>query len=207
MRVRNFSAFALALGALIGCSDSSADLAPGQGRIALRLTDAPFPLDSVESIDVFVVRVEAKTEVTTEAEAAASVQGEEASSDGWIVLATPNAAFNLMDLQDGASVFLGDAAVAGGSYRSLRLILDTDQSSVTLKNSLTLTGTSSPSIIFPSAGQTGIKILFDTPILVEEGETTNVLIDFDAEQSFVMRGNVIAQEGLLFKPVIRATVN
>jgi hypothetical protein len=194
------------LGALIGCSDNSADLAPGQGRIALRLTDAPFPLDSVQSIDVFVVRVEAKLEATTEADAALSVQGDDASSDGWIVLATPNAAFDLMDLQDGVNVFLGDAAVAAGSYRSLRLILDTNQSSVTLKNGMTLTGASSPSIMFPSAGKTGIKVNFDTPIPVDEGETTNVLIDFDAEQSFVMRGNAIAQEGLLFKPVIRATI-
>jgi hypothetical protein len=206
MRVRDFFALTVALGALIGCSDSDADLAPGQGRIALRLTDAPFPLDSVESIDVFVVRVEAKAEATTEADAALSIQGEEASSEGWIVLATPNASFDLMDLQDGATVFLGDAAVTAGTYRSLRLILDTDQSSVTLKNSLVLTGTSSPSIMFPSAGQTGIKILFATPIPVEEGETTDVLIDFDAGQSFVMRGNLIQQEGLLFKPVIRATV-
>lgn len=205
MKARNFFAIAMALGAFIGCSDSGT-LSPGQGRIALRLTDAPFPLDSVESIDVFVVRVEARTEATTEAEAALSVQGAEASSDGWIVLASPNTAFDLMDLQNGVNVYLGDAAVAAGAYRSLRLILDTDQSSVTLKNSTTLTGTSSPSILFPSAGQSGIKILFDTPILVEEGVTTNVLIDFDAEQSFVLRGNTILQNGLLFKPVIRASV-
>jgi hypothetical protein len=196
----------MALGALIGCSDSNGNLAPGQGRIALRLTDSPFPLDSVESIDVFVVRVEAKTEATTEADAALSVQGDQASSDGWIVLATPNASFDLMDLQDGVNAYLGDAAVAAGTYRSLRLILDTDQSSVTLKNGMTLSGSSSPSIMFPSAGKTGIKIFFDTPILVEEGLTTDVLIDFDAEQSFVMRGNLIQQEGLLFTPVIRATV-
>ena len=89
---------------LAGCSDSS--LAPGEGRIALRLTDAPFPLDSVESIDVFVVRIEAKAEATTEADAGASVQGEAAGSNGWVVLATPNASFNLMDLQNGVSVSL-----------------------------------------------------------------------------------------------------
>ena len=206
MRVRHFFALTMAVGALIGCSDSSENLAPGQGRIALRLTDAPFPLDSVESIDVFVVRVEAKTEPTTEAEAALSVQGNEAASDGWIVLATPNASFDLMDLQDGVSASLGETAVAAGSYRSLRLVLDTDQSSVTLKNSVTLTGTSSPSILFPSAGQSGIKVLFDTPIVVEEGQTTEVLIDFDAEQSFVLRGNTILQNGLLFKPVIHASI-
>jgi hypothetical protein len=33
-----------------------------------------------------------------------------------------------------------------------------------------------------------------------------VLLDFDAEQSFVMRGNTILQNGLLFTPVIKATI-
>ena len=191
--------------ALAGCSDSS--LAPGEGRIALRLTDAPFPLDSVESIDVFVVRIEAKAEATTEADAGASVQGEAAGSNGWVVLATPNASFNLMDLQNGVSVSLGDAEIAAGSYRSLRLILDTDQSSVTLKTGQTLSGVSTPSILFPSAGQTGIKVQFDTPIEVDEGATTHVLLDFDAGESFVVRGNTILQNGLLFKPVIRASIH
>jgi len=207
MKARHFFALATVLGALVGCSDSDSTLAPGQGRVAVRLTDAPFPLDSVESIDVFVVRVEAKTEATTETEAAASVEGADAASDGWVVLATPNATFDLMDLQNGVSVALGEAAVDAGTYRSIRLILDTNLSSVTLKNpALTLTGTSSPSIVFPSAGNTGIKVLFDAPIQVAEGATTVVLLDFDAEQSFVVRGNTIMQQGLLFKPVINASI-
>ena len=191
--------------ALAGCSDNG--LGPGEGRIALRLTDAPFPLDSVEAIDVFVMRIEAKAEATTEADAQASVQGDAAGSDGWIVLATPNASFDLMDLQNGVSVSLGDAEIAAGAYRSLRLILDTNQSSVTLKTGMTLSGTSTPSIIFPSAGQSGIKVHFDTPIEVDEGATTNVLLDFDAGESFVLRGNTILQNGLLFRPVIRASVH
>ena len=196
-----------AMGALLACTDGGESLAPGQGRIALRLTDAPFPIDSVESIDVFVVRVEAKLAATTEAEAAAAVEGDDAESDGWVVLATPNASFDLMDLRNGVSVAIGDAAVDAGAYRSIRLILDTEQSSVTLKNALVLDANSTPSILFPSAGQSGIKVLFDTPIQVAEGATTDVLLDFDAEASFVVRGNTIMQNGLLFKPVIRATID
>lgn len=204
MNVRNLFVFAFAASALLACSDSDS-LGPGHGRIALRLTDAPLPLDEVESIDVFVLRVEAKLQATTEEDAAA-VEGAEASSNGWIVLATPNASFDLMDLQDGVNAFLGDAEVPAGAYHSLRLILDTDQSSITLKNAMVLTGSSSPSILFPSAGQSGIKILFSTPIEVAEGETTDVLLDFDAEESFVVRGSTILQNGLLFKPVIRASI-
>lgn len=205
MVFRKILALAATLGALASCSGST-DLGPGEGRIAVRLTDAPFPLDLVESIDVFVVRVEAKLEDTSEDEAALAVEDEDASDGGWIVLATPNASFDLMDLQNGVNVFLGDAAVAAGAYKSIRLILDTDLSSVTLKDGMVLTGTSSPSIKFPSAGQSGIKVKFDTPILVDEGETTIVLLDFDAEESFVLRGNTIQQNGLLFKPVIKASI-
>ncbi len=135
------------------------------------------------------------------------MEAAEASSDGWITLATPNASFDLMDLQNGVSTALGEASVAAGTYQSIRLILDTDKSSVTLKNGMKLTATSTPSIMFPSAGKSGIKVFLTTPVLVTEGETTSVLLDFDAEESFVLRGNTILQNGLLFKPVITASID
>jgi len=208
MKARLLIASMAVLGTLLACSDDGSNsLAPGQGHIALRMTDAPFPLDSVQSIDVFVVRVEAKLESTTETDAAASVDANQSASNGWIVLATPNASFDLMDLQNGVSTFLGDATVAAGTYQSIRLILDTDKSSVTLQNNMKLTATSSPSILFPSAGKAGIKVLLISPVLVTAGETTDVLLDFDAEESFVLRGNTILQNGLLFKPVIKGTID
>ena len=43
----------------------------------------------------------------------------------------------------------------------------------------------------------------DQPITVTSGSTTPLLVDFDVAQSFVLRGNSLAQNGLLFKPVIR----
>lgn len=206
MKFRAFVAASMALGALVACSDNES-LGPGEGRIAVRMTDAPFPLDDVASIDIFVVRVEAKTQVTTEEDAALDVEEDEAESDGWIVLAEPNDEFNLMDLRNGVTVFLGDAVVPQGNYQSFRLIIDTDRSSVTLKDGTVLTANSSPSIKFPSAGNSGIKIILTDEIVVEAGVTTDVLLDFDAEESFVLRGNTILQNGLLFKPVIKATIH
>jgi hypothetical protein len=32
-----------------------------------------------------------------------------------------------------------------------------------------------------------------------------MLVDFDVANSFVLRGNTILQNGLLFKPVVKAT--
>ena len=204
MKLKILSVFTLALAALVSCSDNA--LSPGEGRISVRMTDAPFPFDEVESISMFVVRVEAKVQTTTDEDADVDVEDGDASNDGWIVLATPNAAFDLMDLRNGVTVFLGDEDVPVGAYHSVRLILDTDKSSVTLKNGMVLNGTSNPSIMFPSAGRSGIKVLFNTPIDVQDGETVDVLLDFDASESFVLRGNTILQNGLLFKPVIKATV-
>lgn len=204
MKFRPLVTAFLALGALVACSDDS--LGPGEGRIAVRMTDAPFPLDDVASIDIFVVRVEAKTQATTEADAAV-VGEDDAESDGWIVLAQPNDDFDLMDLRNGVTVFLGDAVVPQGNYQSFRLIIDTDHSSVTLKDGTVLSASSTPSILFPSAGQSGIKVIMTDAVMVEEGATTAVLLDFDAEESFVLRGNTITQNGLLFKPVIKATIH
>ncbi|HEX9564864.1 MAG TPA: DUF4382 domain-containing protein [Gemmatimonadaceae bacterium] len=194
--------------ALLGaCSDpAEPSLESGQGRLTLHLTDAPFPLDSAESIDVFVVRVEARLATTTEDEAALAVEEASAESNGWVTIATPNASFNLLDLQGGVSIELGGALIDEGAYQSLRLVLDTEQSGVTLKGGLVLNGSSSPSILFPSAGQSGLKVTLDQPIQIVAGEETEVLIDFDAGESFVLRGNTILQNGLLFKPVISASL-
>ncbi len=84
--------------------------------------------------------------------------------------------------------------------------VDPSQSSVTLKNGAVLTATSSPSVTFPSASRSGLKVNLTTPITVKTGDTVTTLVDFDVNGSFVQRGNTIAQNGLLFKPVITATV-
>lgn len=174
----------------VACSDTNGT---GAGNLTVLLTDAPFPFDQVARVDVFVTRIDAKAASTDSAEAA-----NESSTSGWVTVATPNAAINLLDLQGGKTRNLGTASLAAGTYRSFRLILDTDKSSVTLKD-----GTK-PAIKWPSAGKTGIKINLDNSVTLTAAGTS-LLVDFDVGKSFVLRGNSIAQNGLLFKPVIRAT--
>lgn len=172
------------------CSDS---VGSGTGKLTIALTDAPFPFDSVSRVDVFVVRIDAKTADVDSAGAAA-----ETDNSGWVTVATPNTSINLLDLQGGKTTNLGTASLTAGTYRGFRLILDTDKSSITLKN-----GTK-PAIKWPSAGKTGIKIVLDKPVdLTAAGAT--LLVDFDVGRSFVLRGNTISNNGLLFKPVVRAT--
>ena len=193
-RIGTLAVLALAGTVVAACESSSTDLtASGTGKVNVLLTDAPFPFSDVKSVDVYVVRIDGKIADVDSAQAAA-----ESDSSGWKTLVTPNTTINLLSLQGGKTANLGVATLPVGTYRGFRMVIDPTKSSVTLNDN------TKPNVIWPSAGKSGIKILLDEPFVVTDG-TTNLLIDFDVGRSFVMRGNSISQNGLLFKPVIRAT--
>ena len=194
--------------AIGGCGGSdTAAVQSGVGTLVVQLTDAPFPTDSVKSVDIFVVRVEGRTEDVDDAAADQHVATEtESESDGWKILATPNASIDLLALQNGVVSTVGQTTIPAASYHGFRLIIDPSKSSVTLKGGAVLTNTSSPSVTFPSASRSGIKIVLGAPVVVGADGKTTMVVDFDVGNSFVMRGNSLSQNGLLFKPVIRATV-
>src|SRR2546423_1198011 len=192
--IRLFTALFISTFAVAACSDSSGT---GTGLLTVRLTDAPFPFSQVKSVDVYVVRVDARKDEPTDAEAA-----DENDQDGWITVAgskTPIGFINLLDLNGGKTRNLGAETLATGTYNGFRLIIDPSQSSITLAD-----GTKPP-IAFPSAGHSGIKVNLDEPVqLTEDGE--DMTLDFDIGRSFVMRGNNPAN-GFNFKPVIRAVAH
>ena len=200
------SASALAVLALsLACSNSdSTSPGGGNGTVIVKLTDAPFLTDSVKSVDIFVVRVEGRSPSADSADADKDLDN--GSSGGWQTLALPNASYNLLALQNGVSTTLGSTSLSAGTYNGFRFIIDPSKSSVTLKDGMVLSGTSSPSVTFPSASRSGIKIVLSQPLTIVGGATTTLLVDFDVNNSFVMRGNTIARNGLLFKPVIKATI-
>lgn len=182
---------AVATLAAIACSDSGST-GSTTGQVNVQLTDAPFPFAEVKSVDVFVVRIDGKVAETDSAEDA-----NESDSTGWKTLVSPNASINLLSLTNGKTSNLGVATLPAGTYRGFRMIIDADKSSITLND-----GTK-PNVKWPSAGKNGIKIVLDEPVVVSGTQT--LLLDFDLGRSFRMRGNSISQNGLLFKPVIRAT--
>lgn len=195
--------------ALFGAACSSSDSispASGSGHMVVRLTDAPFFTDSVEAVDMFVVRVDARMSDADSATVDHGLSDDSVHVGGWTTIASPNASFNLLSLQNGNAVTIGQTDLPAGTYSGFRFIIDPAQSSVTLKNGRVLTGSSTPGIKFPSANRSGIKIVLSQPVTVVPNTTTSLLIDFDVNNSFVMRGNSIEKNGLLFKPVIKATV-
>jgi len=193
---------AAALG-LVACGTST-DLPAGSGVLRVQLTDAPFPADTVESVDIWVVRVDARLAESDSAQAAAGATDDSASVGGWTTIARPNQSFDLMALRGGTVADIGQDTLPQGNYRGFRLVIDPSKSSVTLKDGTVLDGDSSPSVSFPSAARSGLKVNVTQSIPIGADSVSTVLIDFDLDQSFVMRGNSISQ-GLNFKPVIKAT--
>ena len=186
--IRLFAAIALGTLGVAACSDSSGT---STGQLTVRLTDAPFPFSDVSQVDVFIVRVDAKKAEPTDAEAA-----DEGDMGGWTTIASPDALVNLLDLAGGKTMNLGAATLATGTYNGFRLIIDPT------KSMLTLADGTHPDVKFPSAAQSGIKVILDEPIqLTQDGSV--MTLDFDVGSSFVMRGNN-AKNGFIFKPVVHA---
>ncbi len=157
------------------CSERSvtgAGLAPGQGQLAATLTDAPVPFDSVKEVNIFVDRIDARRAHADSADADGDLDGhhdddhmrDPADSTEWVTIATPNKTFNILDLSNGITAFLGTAVVDSGNFRAFRIVIDPAQSNIVLKDGTVLTASSG--IDFVSTHRHGI--------LVELNDTVNV---------------------------------
>src|SRR3982751_1260131 len=109
-------AAALAAAALVaaGCG-TNAIVTPGQsggGTLVVQLTDAPFPIDSVRSADIYVVRIDGKQEDADSAEAERHTGDDDRG--GWTTLAEPKAKIDLLTLRNGKTSTLGQKALATG---------------------------------------------------------------------------------------------
>lgn len=200
------AALSLAIASVVtigACSDSTG---PGTGTLVVHLTDAPFSSDSVARVDVYVVRVDTRLGAADSAQAATAVSDDSVRTGGWTTVATPNRLIELLALRNGITTSLGLSALPAGTYQAFRLVIDPSKSSVTLKNGTVLTSTSTPNVSFPSAARSGIKVNFNRPLVISAGDTTTALVDFDVNNSFVMRSGPIATSGLTFKPVLRGTL-
>jgi hypothetical protein len=160
----------------------------------------------VKRVDIYVVRVDARQSDVSDADASSSLDDQSSASSGWKTVATPDATFDLLSLQNGVAATLGQVNLPAGTYNGFRLIIDQSKSSATLKDGTVLNGGSTPGIKFPSAGQSGLKIALQQPVKIVANTETDLVVDFSVAQSFVMRGNTVEQNGLLFKPVINASV-
>lgn len=161
----------LGLFLLNACKKDNASTS-GKGQLQLRMTDAPGAYDAV-NIDVV---------------------GAEVHSDayGWVTMNNVHTGvYNLLDLTNGTDTILATSDIPEGVISQIRLQLGNNNSVIIAGNSYPLT--------IPSDAETGLKInVHDS---VQTGETTTVLLDFNAGASIHETGN-----GYHLKPVIHAVV-
>lgn len=156
------------------------------GTLGVSLTDAPACGFDEVNVTVRGVRVhQSATAAATDA--------------GWATITlNPPRKINLLDLNNGVLEALGTTPLAAGRYTQLRLMLDPNMG-MGFANSVVPTGGVLTALATPSAVQSGIKLINE--FVVAPGQRVDLVLDFDACHSVVLRGN--GTFGL--KPVIKVT--
>lgn len=176
------SAALLLLGA---CAGSDAGTT---GQLAIQMTDAP--IDDVQSATIWVKSVYL-------------IGGGDSTGAHYVVLSSPQS-YDVLTLTNGATAALGVVTIPTGNYTQLRFLVDSAR--VTLKPGKTFSdGSSSKTMQTPSAQQSGIKVNFSGPVTVTSGQTI-LVVDFDVSRNFVFTGPSASPTGVLFKPVLHASV-
>ncbi len=167
------------------------------GTITVYVTDAP-PDEEITAVVVTVSglrvhRAETEQEQQQSGTGNQTQEQEQQSGDGgeWIdIPITGNmTTFDLLHFRDIQALF-GSANVTAGKYTQVRLAVDAAQVS-------TADGQTRDATV--NSGE--IKIV--RPFDIVEGETTELLLDFDAEKSVIFTGN----GKVMIKPVIKLSID
>src|SRR5690348_2938987 len=159
----------LALVLALGCYTDDVG-GPGGGKpanvVRVHLTDAPFPFDSVQSVNIYVDSIEATTNFDTSG-----------GTQAWVTLAAPHQAVNLLDYQNGALAFLGQGTASVGQYKAVRMTMDVDSSSILLSGNVKAT------VNWGSSGRITIYALV-SPAFTIADSISDLVLDFDVGRSF-----------------------
>lgn len=158
------------------------------GVLSLSITDAPPKLgDDVTEVNIAVIGIEYNH------------NGSWTTADDF----EPQT-FNLLDLQNGKSLHLGDMILPAGHYQEIRFKLAAPEKEADVKSNpdcnITFEDGTSVPLFVPSGGQSGYKGkgAFD----ITANAKIEVTADFDVQKSIVVTGN----RKYLLKPVIRLVV-
>ncbi|MDZ4805097.1 MAG: DUF4382 domain-containing protein [Candidatus Eisenbacteria bacterium] len=174
------------LAVLNGCGDSSTNVTPdGFGRVTVRITDAPaVDLTDISNLYVTFDRLV----VFPEADSIPA----DTTGDGpeRIEILTSPITFDLLSLTNGLSEALGQADLPAGNYRRLVLDLAPDGAWLIEANG------DSHDVKVPSG-----RLIIKTDFTVEDGENTEVLLDFDVAAS--LRLKQTGNGKYILRPVLR----
>jgi len=183
-------------------TDTGTDTAvPGTGTIELHVTDAP-PDDDVTSIMVTVGEIKIHKAVAEQeqehqgTENASQTQEQEQQQEQqgegeWISIEiTGDNPFDLVELKEGGlEELLASENVTAGKYTQIRMTIDNIEVRLG-ENDLV-------EAILPSG-----ELKFVRPFDIVEGETTVLLLDFDADKSVTVTGG----GKIIVKPVVKLAI-
>lgn len=153
----------------LGVNSCEKDAATSNYPYNIRMTDAPGPYDAV-FIDLQGIEI--------------------TGNNGTAVLMNVNTGiYNLLDFANGADTLISSGTLDDATVQQIRLILGSN-------NSVVIDGVNYP-LSTPSAEQSGLKLQVHKTL--QAGVQYNVLLDFDAYESIVDKGN----GNYSLKPVIR----
>lgn len=171
--------------ALAACGGGAGPSAAPSGTLQLALTDSPACGYDHAFVTVDKVRVH---------------QSPTAGDDdaGWqdVQLPAPTRV-DLLGLDNGTLLPLGQTELPAGTYTQLRLVLADNSADAPLANALQPTGGPLVPLTTPSGQHSGLKL--NVNLTVPPGQVADFAIDFDACKSFVRAGN---SGRYLLKPVL-----
>jgi uncharacterized protein DUF4382 len=178
----------VALAALLVASSTCADGGTGtpaarDGLTRVLLTDAPFPYADVARADLFIMRV-----------SASKLDGPDQT------IVEPNRAYDLVALQNGRTADLGAGVLTLGEYTDVKLTIDPDRSSITLKNGTVL---AAGGIVWPSAGAITFPAWVEFTIEIARSGS-EILIDVDLARTFRPLDPGNASSGFVATPTASA---
>lgn len=182
-----FTGVFLSIFLLVSCNDDENSPQGTMGRINVHLTDSPYPIDLIKSAFVTIDKVEIRQHLE-------SNQGE--NEDSFIVISEAEMEIDLLKLTNGITEQIASVDLEAGTYNQIRLhVVDA---------TIVLNDGTEFDLKVPSGESSGLKIKFDPEIQITEGQTSDVLLDFDVSRSFVVKGNIGSKIiGFNFKPVVR----
>ncbi|MGQ9630491.1 MAG: DUF4382 domain-containing protein [bacterium] len=175
--------------AMFGCESITGGEAK-TGKLVVGLTDAPIDGVNVTAVEVTIsqVRIHIGEAEGTETSGKGGGSNSEGEGGTWKTILEGPETFNLMTLTDAREV-LGEAELEEGIYTQIRLEVQSA--------SVTIDGMEYPLTV--SSGSVKLVNAFE----VRDEETTELTLDFDAQESVILTGVGGPNPTYIMKPVIR----